>query len=204
MYRWIVVAAVVLVAALAIRHPVPSAAPSLVALSPPPAPRSAARRLAAPGEAAVTVYVVGEILRPGLYRLPAGKRAADAVARAGGFTPAADPAGVNLAQRLNDGDQITVPKLGAQAACAPARRLRRTTSRRRKPAVRAPAQVSLDLNAASAEALAQLPGIGDRLAARIVRYREVNGPFASVDELADVSGMTDSRIQKVAPFIIVH
>ncbi len=204
MHRWIVVAAVVLVAALAIRHPVPNAAPPLAALSPPPASGNTARRLAAPRGATVTVYVVGEISRPGLYRLPAGARAADAVARAGGLAPAADPAGVNLAQRLNDGDQITVPQLGAQARCTPSRRRRRTTSRRRKPAAGAPVPVSLDLNAADAEALAQLPGIGNRLAERIVRYREVNGPFASVDELADVSGMTDSRIQKVEPFIIVH
>ena len=60
------------------------------------------------------------------------------------------------------------------------------------------------MNAADASALASLPGIAPTLAARIVEYRRVNGPFASVDELADVAGMTQRRIDALLPFLVLH
>jgi competence protein ComEA len=60
------------------------------------------------------------------------------------------------------------------------------------------------LNAADASALASLPGIGSTLAERIVQFRELNGPFASLDELADVAGMTQRRIDAIEPFVTLH
>jgi len=61
----------------------------------------------------------------------------------------------------------------------------------------------IDVNAASASELAQLPGIGPEMAARLIAFRDANGAFASLDELADVAGMTPRRIDSITPYLIV-
>lgn len=148
--------------------------------------------------AASVVYVAGAVARPGLYRLPPGARANDAVERAGGLRADADPAAVNLAERVSDGEEIRVLRLGESTPRA--RRGKRKTASR---TVFAPAQASIDLNAADEHALASIPGIGPTLAARIVEYRHLNGPFGSLDELADVAGMTQRRIDAVSAYVTV-
>lgn len=141
------------------------------------------------------VYVAGAVKRPGLYTVASGARINDAIALAGGFGAQADDAAINLAQRVTDGEEIRVPRIGEAIASAGPR----ARSTARKPHAPPPAQI--DLNAADAAALASLPGIGDTLAQRIVEYRTVNGPFASLDELADVSGMTQRRIDAVSQYL---
>lgn len=69
---------------------------------------------------------------------------------------------------------------------------------------RLPPASAVDLNGADAAALAQLPGIGPTLAARIVAYRDLNGPFASADELLDVAGITPGRLDRIAPYLVVR
>jgi competence protein ComEA len=144
------------------------------------------------------VYVVGAVRHPGLYNVSGNARVNDAIASAGGMLPAADPAAVNLAERVHDGAEIRVPRTG-EAAPAPARRTR-PRARKTKAIV---SDATVDLNEADAQTLGSLPGIGGTLAARIVEYREVNGPFASLDELADVAGMTQRRIDTVTPYLRV-
>lgn len=147
------------------------------------------------------VYVVGAVKRPGLYRVPAGARVNDAVLRAGGLLPQADPAAVNLAERLSDGEEIRVMRAGETAVAQP----RSPRSRTRKRSAGAPkTAAAIELNSADAAALASLPGIGATLAERIVEYRNVNGPFASLDELADVGGMTQRRVDAVSPFLTLR
>ena len=147
--------------------------------------------------------------------MPAGARAEDALARAGGPKSDADLVAVNLAAPVSDGAEIAFPKIGE------------TTPHRRRgagPRVRAahaprghghrrsatpdpdtnPASQSIDLNSADASELETLPGIGAALAERIVSYREANGPFASVDELADVSGITPRLQDEIADFVVVR
>lgn len=142
------------------------------------------------------MYVAGAVAHPGLYRLPSGARADDAVERAGGMRADADPAAVNLAERVSDGEEIRVLRLG-EIAPALSRRSKR------KRASPAPAQ-PVDLNAADAQSLASIPGIGPTLAERIVAYRNLNGPFGSLDELADVAGMTQRRIDAMAAYATVN
>jgi competence protein ComEA len=116
--------------------------------------------------------------------------------RAGGMLPSADTPAVNLAERVSDGVEIRVPRAG-EVTPAPAHR-----ARNRKTPAPLP-DVAIDVNAADAAALASLPGIGETLAGRIVEYRNLNGPFASLDELADVAGMTQRRIDAIAPYLRV-
>lgn len=75
--------------------------------------------LASGGTAPLFVHVLGQVAHPGLYELRAGDRVVDAIAAAGGFTDDADPAGVNLARPLSDGEQLFVPAVGR---CLPRRR----------------------------------------------------------------------------------
>lgn len=152
-------------------------------------------RAAEPARA--VVYVAGAVVHPGVYEVASSARVQDAVQRAGGLRADADPLAVNLAARVSDGEEIAVVRIG-DATPKPLRRARRT--RKRAVAPLSP----VDLNSADAAALASLPGVGATLAERIVDYRRLNGAFASVDELADVAGMTQRRVDALAPYLTVH
>ncbi|MCD2441958.1 helix-hairpin-helix domain-containing protein [Agromyces sp. SYSU K20354] len=145
--------------------------------------------------APVLVHVLGAVSRPGLVELEAGARVVDAVAAAGGLTPEADPAGVNLARPVVDGEQLVVPVVGA---VAPPGAVGGGAS------AGAPAGDGLvHLNTADVAELDTLPRIGPALAQRIIDWRDANGPFTSVEQLLDVAGIGDAVFaglaDKVAP-----
>lgn len=196
MFRALIVVGVAGLVALAIWHPAPHA-PLVVNPSPAPAatPRHA-RPISSAVSSQAVVYVVGAVARPGLYRIAEGARVDDAVRAAGGFRAGADPAGVNLAAHASDGDEILVPMLGQST---------RTTSAAKRPrtprARTSKSRAIVDVNTAPAEALASVPGIGAIVAARIVEIRERDGAFATFDELLDVAGMTQSRLDRALPFL---
>ena len=137
--------------------------------------------------APIFVHVLGQVARPGLYELRAGDRVIDAVAAAGGLSDAADPAGVNLARLLSDGEQFTVPAIGETPVGAPA-------------GVAADGRV--DLNTADAATLDTLPRIGPAMAQRIIDHREANGPFVSVDDLLAVSGIGSKTVEALRPLVL--
>jgi len=202
--RIAVVIAVLGLVAFAIWHPAARPALGPVALtvqasSPPDfgrlpdSPRRHGRRFAQDGE--LVVYVAGAVRRPGLYHLKAGDRGAQAVAAAGGLSASADAAGVNLAQRAADGDEVYVPRAGE------ARRSYLGSHRSRRRSATPPPVESIDVNAADAAELASVPGIGRAIGQRIVELRAREGNFASLDELLDVAGMTASRLERARPYL---
>jgi competence protein ComEA len=136
----------------------------------------------------LVVSVAGQILRPGLVRLPAGARVADAVQAAGGPVPGADLSGVNLARRLSDGEHVLV----ASAAGAPPPG---------EPAGGGGSKVNL--NTATLSDLDALPGIGPVTARRILDWREANGRFASVDQLREVDGIGEARFAQLRELVTV-
>ena len=165
------------------------------------------------------VYVAGEVVRPGLYALSAGARVDGALRAAGGATRRADLVAVNLAEPLSDGEKVVVPARGdpapeasggsgsmalSPAAAGSARHSRRTRGTHRGRRHKQPPAAPIDLNAADAAALEELPGIGPSLAERIVAYRDLNGPFHGFDELLDVSGMTDRRLDQISPYLLIR
>ncbi len=139
----------------------------------------------------VTVSVVGQVVRPGLVVLPAGARVADAVAAAGGLLPGADPAVVNLAAVVTDGQQIAVGLPGAAAVPGASA----------SPGAAGSGRVPL--NSATAAELDALPGIGPVLAQRIVEHRDANGPFTAVEQLDDVPGIGPATFDELADLVAV-
>ncbi len=193
------------------------APPPAAGLVTPAAPPATPLRPPTPMRA--VVYVAGAVLRPGVYAVASDARVADAVARAGGLGRDADPIAVNLAAHVTDGEEIAVPRVGQMLAAAarsaapgaPSQALSRHghsgRRRRRASGPTAPAAgpgSPVDLNLADAATLETIPGIGPTLAERIVTFRTMTGPFASVDGLADVSGITPSRLDAIAPYLTVR
>ncbi|SOC87149.1 competence protein ComEA [Curtobacterium sp. 314Chir4.1] len=150
-----------------------------------------------PPAGVVVVHVVGAVQRAGVVSLGAGSRVSVAIDRAGGATPDADLARLNLARVVVDGERLYVPEVGetevpaalddAGAVPVPV------------PGAGGSAGGSdggdavVDLNSADQAALETLPGIGPSLAGRILAWREEHGRFGAVEDLLDVSGIGDGR-----------
>ncbi|WP_341358158.1 ComEA family DNA-binding protein [Georgenia sp. M64] len=149
----------------------------------------------------LVVHVAGAVARPGVVELPAGARVGEAVEAAGGASPDAELAAVNLARPLVDGEQVFVPVQGqgvpgSQAGPAPG-----LSSGSGADAPAAPSPV--DLNTATAAELDALPGIGPALAERILQWRETNGPFGTVDDLDAVSGIGPTTMERLRELVSV-
>lgn len=153
----------------------------------------AARASTARARPELLVQVAGEVVRPGVYRVPADSRVNDAVARAGGLTRRADSAGVNLVARVQDGQQVVVPRRGAAAGAAAVAGGAAATAGSSGP---------VSLSSATVAELDTLDGIGPTLAQRIVDYRQQHGGFSSVDQLRQVEGIGEKRFASLKKGVV--
>ncbi len=140
----------------------------------------------------VVVHVAGAVSSPGVYTLPADSRVDDAV-RAAGATADADLSQLNLAQKLADGQKITVPVAGATPADGSSAA---TTADSDNGGL-------ININTATQEELETLPSIGEVRAQAIIAYREEHGGFRTTDELMEVSGIGEKIFADIAPHITV-
>jgi competence protein ComEA len=145
-----------------------------------------------PQRTVLVVHVVGEVRRPGLYRLRDGARIADAVRRAGGALRGADLAAVNLAAPLVDGVQILVPVKASVAGTPPGGAGDDAGAATSGP---------VSLSSATLDELDALPGVGPITAQKILDYRTEHGPFASVDDLDAVPGIGPTRIEQLRDLV---
>ncbi len=148
------------------------------------------------GSGEIVVEIRGAVTAPGVYRLPAGSRVGDLVERAGGPSADADLLTVNLARRLQDGEQLHVPTHGPATPVAAA------------PQATVPGTVQssgisfrVDINTASQQELEALPGIGPVIAGRIIDYRMANGPFSAPEELLAIEGISERLLGDITPLI---
>ena len=142
----------------------------------------------------IVVYVAGAVNRPGVVQLAEGARAKDAVDACGGFLPTADTNGVNLAQKLKDGMQVTVPENSPQGtAVQGAAAADGAQTRTAKPLP----DGMVNINTADEKELDKLPGIGPAMAKRIVEYRMENGAFQAPEEIKRVKGIGDAKYEKM-------
>ncbi len=147
-------------------------------------------------EKAVTqiyVHVGGSVLRPGLYRLQLGARAAEAIQSAGGVVEDGDIDAINLATKLTDGQKIVVPKI-------------RSLSETSSPLIYdADSEDPLvNLNTAATIQLESLDGIGPVLAGRIVDWRQKHSGFKTIRQLNDVSGIGPKKYQQIKDSVKVE
>ncbi|MHB1460599.1 MAG: helix-hairpin-helix domain-containing protein [Armatimonadota bacterium] len=155
-------------------------------------------------EGTIRIYVCGQVKRPSVMTIPASYTAYDAIKRAGGLTDKADAERVNLAACLSDGQQLYIPAKGqaaiptAQSGPASPKPPSATESNRGNLEG---AQQMVNINSAELEDLDRLPGIGPVLAQRIIDYRNQNGRFGTADELMEVKGIGQKKLEQVRPFI---
>ncbi|MDV6262091.1 ComEA family DNA-binding protein [Rhodococcoides yunnanense] len=204
---------VVLVAAFAVFRdaPTPAPAPPLAVVASDTKDSDVLAEPVPSVEAELVVSVVGLVVQPGLVRLQPGSRIADAIAAAGGPVEGADLLALNMAARVADGDQIVVGVVPPQAPPPVS-----GTSSTQGVAVGggmvdggvpadlpagSPLGGTVDLNAATVAELDALPGVGPVTATSIVSWRETNGRFISVDQLAEVDGIGPGRLAKIRDLV---
>jgi competence protein ComEA len=154
-------------------------------------PAAAASATSSPEAVPLLVDVAGWVRRPGVYEFHEGDRVIDAIAAAGGAKSGAALDALNLAAPLADGTQILVPRRQAPGSAG-------------SPVTGGAAGSSkVNINSASAVELEALPGIGEVIAGLIVDYRTANGPFGSVDDLLDVSGIGEVTLENIRDLVTV-
>jgi competence protein ComEA len=148
------------------------------------------------GAGEIVVEVRGEVVIPGVYRLPRGARMADLLERAGGPTADADLAPVNLARRLDDGELVQIPMIDPATPIASA--AQPTPS---KSVQSSGIAYRINVNTATQFELEALPGIGPVIAGRIIDYRTENGPFTAPDDLLAIEGISERLLSDITPLI---
>ncbi len=137
----------------------------------------------------LVIDVEGKVAKPGIVTLPKGSRVVDAIKAAGGVKGKADTSSLNMARKIDDGEQILVGVAPAVDASAPG-------------AVGAPG-AKVNLNTATAEQLDSLPGVGPVTAKSILDWRTKNGHFAKVEDLLDVKGIGQATLDDLRDLVTV-
>ncbi len=132
----------------------------------------------------IEVYITGAIAEPGVYEMEDGDRVIDVLFEAGGHTDDADLEAINLAVRLQDEDQIVVPRFGQPVS-----------------GVGSTNSAKININTASAGELDALPGIGEVYSQQIVVNREANGPYVSSEELVERQVIPRSTYERIRDLI---
>jgi len=152
-----------------------------VKLLPPPTPQP------------LLVHVSGAVNQPGVYALPPGSRVGDAIKAANGLSQDANQASLNLAAVLEDGDRVFVPAGNLYPGTPGA------AERSGSPVL----QPLIDLNTATQSDLETLPHIGPIIAEKIIAYRQVNGPFKTIEAIQDVPGIGPAIFEEIKTLITV-
>jgi competence protein ComEA len=148
--------------------------------------------LPSPTPGPIRVYVSGAVQSPTVCELPCGSIVQDAIDAAGGPAPGADLTCINLALELQDQQHVHVPQVG-EANPPPV--ISGGASRSKG--------VLVNINTATASELETLPGVGEVTARRIVEYREANGPFVTIEEIQEVSGIGPKTFEGLREVITV-
>jgi len=151
----------------------------------------------------IMVDISGEIITPGVVKLPEGSRIIDAITAAGGKTEDADLSKVNLAYILDDGVQLYIPRYNeklekeivqTEPGVGIIQEGINTTSKK---------DSKVNINTANKEKLATLPGIGEGTAEKIIEYRSKAGKFKAIDEIKKIPGIGESKFKSLKDKITI-
>lgn len=140
----------------------------------------------------IKVYIAGEVLKPGVIELDEGDRIEDALAVVGGVTAQANIRNINLAYEVSDGEKIYIPNI-SEDEIIEENSNNKTDSGNGK----------VNINKANASDLTSIPGIGQATAEKIIDYRDKNGKFKTIDDIKNVSGIGNSKFEKIKDNISV-
>ena len=153
-------------------------------------------------EELVIVHVTGEVKKPGVVRVKEGSRVEDIVKAAGGLTENADISNINLAYVVEDGTKIRIPSADDEKqeeyitqSIGEGIIMQEESNNSRSNIV--------NINTANETELEELPGIGASIAGRIIEYRNKNGKFKSIEDIKNVTGIGDSKFEKIKSLIRV-
>ncbi len=158
--------------------------------------------LPSPTQPSITIQIMGEVVHPGVYSFAQGSRVQDAVNAAGGLLSTADTTSVNLAAKLEDGQQINIPAGSGAAAGAPPSSSNAPFLVLTTPTV--PAADLININTATLAQLDTLPGIGPTTAQKIIDYRNQHGPFQKIEDIMNVAGIGPATFDNIKTLITVQ
>ncbi len=162
----------------------------------------------------IAVFICGAVNLPGVYELPETSRINDAIEAAGGFSKDADRTYINLAARITDGMKLKVPTLDEALLLSDGGNSDESGFSSFDKGLTGGADSSfngaeasgaglVNINTATAEQLKTLPGVGDGIAGRIIKYREENGAFKTKEDIMKVSGIKDKLFSRIKDTITV-
>lgn len=163
---------------------------------------------AAPGDGTlppetILVHIAGAVAKPGVVELPAGSRLFEAIAAAGGGSDTADPARLNLAAVLADGQKVLVPAIGEPDSGGAAPGTAAGSAAGAGAGGVIPGSGKINLNTADVAELGSLPRVGPVLAQRIVDWRQQHGKFKTVEELDAVEGIGPKMLETLLPLVMI-
>ena len=180
-----------------------------------PGAAGASTEMLPPKPGKLCVHVAGKVKKPGLYEVAPGGRVKDAIQAAGGALPNADLESINLAEKLEDGEQVYIAQVGKikppavsvirggkSPSAKPTGESAKSSARSSGPKkLSKPGEGTVSINSAGLDELQRLPGIGPAYAQRIIDYRIQHGRFQAVDELDEVKGIGPKKLEKLRPFV---
>ncbi|MEH7093790.1 helix-hairpin-helix domain-containing protein [Neobacillus vireti] len=147
----------------------------------------------------IMVDVKGQVTHPGVYQSNTGERVIDVIGRAGGLTNQADQTQVNFAEHVEDEMVIYIPGKGEEGSALPAT----TGTGGTALSGTGQKQGKININKADEQELQNLPGIGPAKAAAIIEFRNTSGPFKTIDDLKNITGIGDKTFEKLKDLIVV-
>lgn len=151
-------------------------------------------------EQKIKVYITGEVNVPGVFEISEGERIEDLIKHAGGVTLDANLSNVNLAYKLEDGQKVYIPNKEEKdviiLSTENGENVIQESQEKEKSG-------KVNINTANIEKLCEVPGIGEAMAKRIISYREENGKFKTIEDIKNVSGIGDKKLENMKEFIVI-
>ena len=136
-------------------------------------------------EEKIVIYITGEVINEGVYELDIGSRIANAIEAAGGTKETANLRNVNLAYELEDGEKIYIPNINETE-----NEILDTEKEEHK-------ETEININKANIKELQELSGVGESTAESIIKYREENGKFNTIEEIMNVPGIGENKFENI-------
>lgn len=126
----------------------------------------------------IEVHIDGRVKNPGVYKIKNGTRLQDLIEEAGGLLDDAKTSNLNLARKLKDEEKITIKSYLDKDE----------------------EDSKININTASKDMLTSIPGVGSKMADKIIKYRQEH-PFNSVDELLNITGIGKKKFEEIKLYI---